>query len=124
MPVRSGNCDFCGVERQIGHSVTCKAQASPAGLFRYVPVDPGEEHRAPRVRCGRCGAVMRDYEAEAHFGACPDAPHGKAYVVVVVHDSGTTTVRDVYLNLEAATRAAALIGGHVSTVPLVAKDGA
>ena len=47
----------------------------------------------------------------------------KAYVVVVVHDSGTTTVRDVYLNLEAATRAAALIGGHVSTVPLVAENG-
>ena len=47
----------------------------------------------------------------------------KAYVVVVVHDSGTTTVRDVYLNLEAATRAAALIGGQVSTVPLVAENG-
>lgn len=43
----------------------------------------------------------------------------KAYVVVMVHDSGTVTVRDVYLSLDAATRNAALIGGHVSTVPLV-----
>ena len=55
--------------------------------------------------------------------SAPVASPEKAYVVVVVHDSGTTTVRDVYLDLEAATRAAALIGGHVSTVPLVSDNG-